>query len=111
MISDEPVAGVNEASSDEQLVVPPPPEPVEPRVLRTRGKTAPPLQYIISITDKSKLSKLSIDRYNDYYHEILHLGGHGKCEICNVAKQRRKQHKAVKPADAEDASKKYENYV
>ena len=51
MIRDEPEAERNEVSSTERLLVLPPPEPVEPRVRRTRGKTAPPLKYIINVTD------------------------------------------------------------
>ena len=96
----------NAASSKNELQVPPPPAPVEPRPIRARAKTAPPLKYIISVSDKSKLTKLSQDRYNDYYHEILHLGGCGNCEICNVAKQRRKQHKAIKPSEANYATRR-----
>ena len=100
--------GGNPASSKSELQVPPPPAPVEPRPIRARAKTAPALKYIVSVSDKAKLTKLSQDRYNEYYHEILHLGNCGNCEICNVAKQRRKYHKPIKPSEADYATKMYE---
>ena len=91
----------------ESAVVPPPP-PHEAARTRARLKTPPSLKYIVSVPDKTKLTKMSLDRYNAYYHEILHLGGCGNCEICNVAKQRRHKQTAVKPEDTYRATKMYE---
>ena len=68
--------------------------------IRRTVKGPPSLEAIVnSDIPLEKMSKLARQRYADYCHEILHLHGNGKCPICNVAKQRRARHSAVKPKD------------
>ncbi len=69
--------------------------------IRRRVKGPPSLEAIVnSEIPLEKMSKQAIRKYADYCHEILHLHGNGKCDICNVAKQRRARHSPVLPKDA-----------
>ena len=86
LLSETPDAKGAGSPSDNAIKVPPVPtvgddiDPVEiERVIkrRLRSKTNP------SISDINRL------KIPAYYHGVLHLGSHGKCDICDVAKQRR----------------------
>ena len=78
-------------------------DPVEyERVMkrRLRSKTNPSISDINRLKiPLDKLSPLAKKRYEAYYHGILHLGSHGKCEICDIAKQRRARHSAISESD------------
>ena len=63
-------------------------DPVEPgRVVkrRLRSKTNPSIGDIKKLKiPLENLTPLARKRYEAYYHGILHLGSHGKCDICDV---------------------------
>ena len=105
LLSETPDAKGAGSSSDNAIKVPPVPtvgddiDPVEiERVIkrRLRSKTNPSISDINRLKiPLDKLSPLARKRHEAYYHGILHLGSHGKCDICDVAKQRRARHSAV----------------